>query len=197
MPNCDRTFRSHKRFLQHLERGKADPTEHRKGYLRPYRAGAPVGRDCACDVRKRMIAAQAETITRHGGEGGSAIATLTEAEQLELTACDGSTFRPTPPEAGFAGDARTKTRRRSARQLEYVVLIGHMLKEHSYDELRGQEASQLMLEWGTPGFATRYSSVEEAAASADKQPFLPRTMPAFFQKLKGQALREKLPYVRQ
>ena len=175
VPGCDRVFRSRKRFLQHMERGNGSPTEHRKGFVRPHRAGAPVGRDCACDAMKRMIAAQAETITRHGGEGGSAIPTLMEAEQLELTACDGSTFRPKPPQAGFAGDARTTTRRRSAKQLEYVVLVAHRLKDCGYDELRGQEASQLMLEWGTPGFAARYGCVAEAAASADGRPFLPRT----------------------
>ena len=41
--------------------------------------------------------------------------------------------------------------------------------------MRGQEASKLILEWGTPSFAQRFPKAPEAAMSATGQPHLPRT----------------------
>ena len=176
-PGCDRLFERFTEFRKHVQRGRADPRVHRSGFDRPYAAGAVVGGECADDVMRRAIAAQAGTITRHGGEGGTAVPTLVPIDELRCQLCDGEDCAPQPPEAGFAGNTqrRAKTRSKSALQLEYCVLVGHLIKENGYDNLHGHEAAQQMLAWGTPAFATRFRRVHEAGASADGRSYLPRT----------------------
>ena len=99
---------------------------------------------------RRAVAKQAATIVRHGGEGGCAVPALCPIDELECTLCDGSSYQLTPPSTGFAGatQGRGKMRSKSARQLEYCLLVGHTIgSTPGYEGLRWQEASQLMLEW--------------------------------------------------
>ena len=63
---------------------------------------------------------------------------------------------------------------RSTLQL-CCILAGHLIGEAGYEGMRGQEASRLMLEWGTASFAKRYPKVPEVAASPSSLPMLPRT----------------------
>jgi hypothetical protein len=65
-------------------------------------------------------------------------------------------------------------RSRSTLQLR-CILAGHLIGEAGYEGMRGQEASRLMLEWGTASFAKRYPKVPEVAASPSSLPMLPRT----------------------
>ena len=178
MHGCDRVFVRLGALNRHLEQGRTNPDVHQSGYVRCYPAGAPVGRASAGDVLARAVAAQAGRVTIHGGEGGLASPTLCPVAELQLTLCDGTVCKPTPPEAGYAGNqqGRSKPRRKSAMQLTYVLLVGHDVKdEKGYENLHGHEASQLMLEWGTAGFASRFAGVGNAAATQDGQPHLPRT----------------------
>lgn len=174
---CDRVFVRRSEFLKHVQKGTTDPTVHRTGLVRPYAAGAAVGSDNAADSMRRLIAEQAQTLTRHGGEGGSAVPTLCEVCDLQLPLCDGSMLQPEPPTSGFAGSTqhRAAARSKSARQLEYCRLVSHEIKANDYENLHGHEASKQMLRWGTPAFAARYTRTPIAATSASGQPYLPRT----------------------
>jgi hypothetical protein len=135
-----------------------------------------VGQASAEDTMRRLVAAQAETVTRHGGEGGTAEPTLCPIDELVCQLCDGSPFQPEAPQTGWAGSqGRAKSRTKSVRQLHFCLLAGHLLTDAGYESLRGQEASKLMLEWGTPCFAQQYPKAPEAAASASGRPHLPCT----------------------
>jgi hypothetical protein len=176
-PGCDRCFRRKAEWKKHVERGRGDPTLHRTGFVRGYAAGAIVGADSAADALRRAIATQAEGVTVHGGEGGSAVPTLCTIDELQCKLCDGTQWAPPPPPSGFAGSSQSRvpTRSRSALQLRFCIIAGHLIGEAGYEGMRGQEASQLMLEWGTPAFGKRYPKVPEAAASLSGLPMLPRT----------------------
>ena len=150
---CDRCFRRKKEWKKHVEYGRGDPSQHRTGFIRcSYAAGAIVGADSAADALRRAIAThEAEGITVHGGEGGSAVPTLCAIDELQCQLCDGTQWAPPPPPSGFAGSSQSRvpTRSRSALQQRFCVLAGHLIGEAGYEGMRGQEASQLMLEWGT------------------------------------------------
>ena len=170
-PGCDCVRQSEAAFLRHVEVGKKRSGVHRCGLVRTYAAGPVAGTLSARDARLTAIAAQSSTITRHGGEGGAAVPTLGPVEALQCEMCDGSTWQPPPPEVGFAAEAQggTTQRRRSAQQLRFVRMLAHSTKEATpkYDNPHGQEAAQLMEEWGTAGFASRYARLHEARAAAD------------------------------
>ena len=175
-PGCDRVFVRRGELKKHFERGRADPNEHRSGLVRGYRAGAPVGRENTADQLSRLVAAQASTIVAHGGEGvAPAACSLCDAEELEFTLCNGSSFTPTEPAIGHAGATRLPTRQKTALQLRFARFAVHDIAAEGSEPLHGHEAHELMKIWGTPAVARRWPALDTAAATADGQPHLPRT----------------------